>query len=242
MLPYVPVPATGSGVDVPPSRTALVTGANRGLGLAVAAQLHARGHRVLLAARDERAAAEAADRLGGQAVPLALDVTDQESVDRAVKYTGAVDVLINNAGVQLDWGESPSAVDLDRVRHTLEVNLLGAWRMAQAFLPGMVDRGWGRVVNVSSGAASFAYGPAAQCPAYSASKTALNALTVMLAKETEGTGVLVNSINPGMVRTRMRPDAEQSPQEAARHIADAATLPDDGPSGVFLRRDTTIPW
>ncbi|MEU6223668.1 SDR family NAD(P)-dependent oxidoreductase [Streptomyces sp. NPDC047042] len=227
---------------MPPTRTALVTGANRGLGLAVAAELHARGHRVVLAARDERTAVEAAGRLGAEVVPLALDVTDQASVDRAVKHAGPVDVLVNNAGVQLDWGVAPSAVELDQVRYTLEVNLLGAWRMAQAFLPGMVERGWGRVVNVSSGAASFAYGPAAQCPAYSASKTALNALTVMLAKETEGSGVLVNSINPGMVRTRMRPDAEQTPQEAARHIADAALLPQDGPSGVFLRKDGTIPW
>ncbi|QNP69709.1 SDR family oxidoreductase [Streptomyces roseirectus] len=227
---------------MPPFRTALVTGANRGLGLAVAADLYARGHRVLLAARDAGAAAEAAGKLGERAVPLTLDVTDQASVDRALADAGAVDVLVNNAGVQLDWGEAPSTIALDRVRETLDVNLLGAWRMAQALLPGMVARGWGRVVNVSSGAASFAYGPAAQCPAYSASKTALNALTVMLAKETEGTGVLVNSVNPGLVRTRMRPDAPQTPEDAARRIADAATLPGDGPSGAFLRGDGTMPW
>ncbi|HEY8984379.1 MAG TPA: SDR family oxidoreductase [Streptomyces sp.] len=227
---------------MPPSLTALVTGANRGLGLAVAAELHTRGHRVLLAARDEEAAAKAAATLGALAVPLALDVTDQESVDGAVARAGSVDILVNNAGVQLDWGEAPSTIGLDLVRRTLDVNLLGAWRMAQALLPGMVGRGWGRVVNVSSGAASFAYGPAAQCPAYSASKTALNALTVMLAKETEGTGVLVNSVNPGLVRTRMRPDAPQSPEDAARRIADAATLPGDGPSGAFLRGEGTMPW
>ncbi|MET8974858.1 SDR family oxidoreductase [Streptomyces sp. NPDC004539] len=227
---------------MPVFRTALVTGANRGLGLAVAAELYSRGHRVLLAARDGDAAAKAAGTLGERAVPLVLDVTDQSSVDRALAEAGAVDVLVNNAGVQLDWGDAPSTIGLDRVRQTLDVNLLGAWRMAQALLPGMVGRGWGRVVNVSSGAASFAYGPAAQCPAYSASKTALNALTVMLAKETEGTGVLVNSVNPGLVRTRMRPDAEQSPQDAARRIADAAALPDDGPSGAFLRGDGTMPW
>ena len=227
---------------MPPSLTALVTGANRGLGLAVAAELYARGHRVLLTARDGQAAAKAAGTLGARAVPLALDVTDQASVDRAVAHAGSVDILVNNAGVQLDWGEAPSTIGLDRVRQTLDVNLLGAWRMAQALLPGMVGRGWGRVVNVSSGAASFAFGPAAQCPAYSASKTALNALTVMLAKETEGTGVLVNSVNPGLVRTRMRPDAPQSPEDAARRIADAATLPGDGPSGAFLRGEGTMPW
>ncbi|MEX3106371.1 short-chain dehydrogenase [Streptomyces sp. V2] len=225
-----------------PSFTALVTGANRGLGLAVAAELYSRGHRVLLAARDKDAATEAAEKLGPYAVPLVLDVTDQASVDRAAGHAGAVDILVNNAGVQLDWGETPSAIGLDAVRHTLDVNLLGAWRMAQALVPGMVGRGWGRVVNVSSGAASFAYGPAAQCPAYSASKAALNALTVMLAKETEGTGVLVNSVNPGLVRTRMRPEAERTAEEAAVTVADAATLPEGGPSGVFLRAGGTMPW
>ncbi|WP_416967566.1 SDR family NAD(P)-dependent oxidoreductase [Streptomyces sp. 4F14] len=225
-----------------PSFTALVTGANRGLGLAVAAELYSRGHRVLVAARDKDAATGAAELLGPRAVPLVLDVTDQASVDRAVGHAGTVDMLVNNAGVQLDWGQSPSAVDLDVVRHTLDVNLLGAWRMARALVPGMVERGWGRVVNVSSGAASFAYGPAARCPAYSASKTALNALTVMLAKETEGTGVLVNSVNPGLVRTRMRPDAERTVEEAAVPVADAATLPEGGPSGVFLRSSGTMPW
>ena len=153
-----------------------------------------------------------------------------------------VDTVFALPGVQLDWGAAPSSVGLDAVRHTLDVNLLGAWRMAQALLPGMVGRGWGRVVNVSSGAASFAYGPAAQCPAYSASKAALNALTVMLAKETEGTGVLVNSVNPGLIRTRMRPDAERTAEEAAVHVADAATLPGDGPSGAFLRSGGTMPW
>ncbi|WP_030019003.1 SDR family NAD(P)-dependent oxidoreductase [Streptomyces monomycini] len=208
-----------------PARTALVTGANRGLGLAVATELARRGHRVLFAARDGAAA--------GRAAPDAV---------RAAAAGQPVDILVNNAGVLSDWGTAPSAADLDGVRHSLEVNLLGAWRVTQAFLPGMVERGWGRVVNISSGAASFAYGPSPQCPGYTASKVALNALTTMLAEEVKGTGVLVNAINPGLVRTRMQPQAEQAPEEAARHIADAATLADDGPSGVFLRRDTVIDW
>ncbi|MCW7945888.1 short-chain dehydrogenase [Streptomyces hygroscopicus] len=225
-----------------PQRTALVTGANRGLGLAVAADLAARGHRVLLGTRDPKAAEEAAAQLPGETTAIELDVTDPGSVRAAAASAGAVDILVNNAGVLLDWDAAPSRVDLELVGRSLEVNLLGAWRTAQAFLPGMVARGWGRVVNISSGAASFAYGPAPQCPGYTASKVALNALTTMLAQETKGTGVLVNSINPGLVRTRMQPQAEQTPEEAARHIADAATLPDDGPTGVFLRRDTVIDW
>ncbi len=94
------------------------------------------------------------------------------------------------------------------------------------------------MVNISSGTGSFSNGIAAMCPAYSVSKTSLNALTVMLAEETRETGVLVNAINPGLVRTRMRPTAEQSPQQAARDVLRAATLPDGGPSGVFFRRGT----
>ncbi|MGK5637071.1 SDR family NAD(P)-dependent oxidoreductase [Streptomyces sp. URMC 126] len=224
-----------------PARTALVTGANRGLGLAVATELAARGHRVLFAARDEAAAKRAAARAAGDTAALALDVTDPDAV-RAAAARRSVDILVNNAGVLLDWGSAPAVADLDLVRRSLDVNLLGAWRVTQAFLPGMVERGWGRVVNVSSGAASFAYGPAPECPGYTASKVALNALTTMLAREVEGTGVLVNAVNPGLVRTRMQPQAEQTPEEAARHVADAATLPDGGPCGVFLRRDAVIDW
>ncbi|MEV6399176.1 SDR family NAD(P)-dependent oxidoreductase [Streptomyces sp. NPDC051907] len=225
-----------------PPRTALVTGANRGIGLAVATLLHAHGHRVVLAARDEDGAHKAAAALGEDAVGVALDVADPDSVERGLREAGEVDVLVNNAGVQLDWGASPTGVDLELVRRTLEVNLLGSWRVSQAVVPAMVRRGWGRVVNVSSGTGSFAFGIAEMCPAYSVSKVSLNALTVMLAKETAGTGVLVNAINPGMVRTRMRPDAEQSAESAAEHIVRAATLPDDGPSGVFLRRDAVVDW
>lgn len=223
-------------------RTALVTGANRGLGLAVAALLHARGHRVVLAARDVAAAREAAAGLGERASAVELDVTLPDAARRVAKETGPVDILVNNAGVQLDWGSSPTEVPMPLVRDTLAVNTLGAWGVAQAFVPAMRERGWGRVVNVSSGTGSFAIGIAGQCPAYSVSKVALNALTVLLAKESEGTGVLVNAVNPGLVRTRMRPDAEQSPQTAAEDIVRAATLPDDGPTGVFFRRDRIIPW
>ncbi|WP_267242506.1 SDR family NAD(P)-dependent oxidoreductase [Streptomyces sp. PR69] len=226
----------------PSTPTALITGANRGIGLAVAAQLHAAGCRVVVAARDRETAEKAAAGIGEGARGVALDVTDPGAAQRAVQQAGEVDILVNNAGIQLDWGERPSDVDLELVRRTLEVNLYGSWRMAQSAVPQMVRRGWGRVVNVSSGTGSFAFGIAEMCPAYSVSKVSLNALTVMLAKETAGTGVLVNAINPGLVRTRMRPDAEQTPEAAAEHIVRAATLPDDGPSGVFFRRDAVMDW
>lgn len=223
-------------------RTALVTGASRGLGRAVATALHGLGHQVLLAVRDERDGRRIAAELGGDASVLALDVGDPESVARAAKAAGPVDILVNNAGVQLDWGSKPSAVAFDALEATFAVNLFGAWRVCQALLPGMVERGWGRVVMVSSGAGSFTNGIAAQCSAYSVSKAALNALASALATEVAGTGVLVNAVNPGLVRTRMRPDAEQSPEAAAEAVVHAATLPDDGPNGAFLRRGAVIGW
>lgn len=227
---------------VPRSRTALVTGGNRGLGLAVGALLHTRGFRVVLGGRDEEAVTASARSLGEGAEAVVLDVLEDSSVKRAAERVGHVDVLVNNAGAFLDRGDPPSAVPLSLVEATLAVNVLGAWRVSQAFVPGMVARGWGRVVMVSSGTGSFTNGLFPQAPAYSASKAALNAVTVLLAKETDGTGVLVNAVNPGLVRTRMRPDAERSPREAAGDIVYAATLPDGAASGVFFRSGAVVGW
>ncbi len=223
-------------------RTALVTGANRGIGRAVAERLHALGHRVVIAARDERAAAAVAARLGARARAVALDVMVPEQVERALAAVGEVDILVNNAGVLLDRGAAPSEVPLDLVERTLAVNVLGSWRVSQRLLPGMRSRGWGRIVMVSSGTGAFSNGLFPGAPGYSLSKTALNALTVLLARDAEGTGVLVNAVNPGMVRTRMMPSATRSPEEAADDIVFAATLPDDGPNGCFLRGGRVVPW
>ncbi|HET8681345.1 MAG TPA: SDR family NAD(P)-dependent oxidoreductase [Micromonosporaceae bacterium] len=223
-------------------RVALVTGANRGIGLAVAAELRSRGLEVVVTARDPDAAAQAAAALGPGVRAHALDVTDPESVRLAHKQVGPVDVLVSNAGVLLDGGADPLSVSLDLVERTFAVNLLGSWRVAQAFVPDMVRRGWGRVVFVSSATGSFSIGLFNRTPGYSVSKTALNGLATMLAAQTKGTGVLVNAVNPGQTRTRMMPTAEQAPEQAARDIADAATLPDDGPTGAFLRGQRTLGW
>jgi NAD(P)-dependent dehydrogenase (short-subunit alcohol dehydrogenase family) len=230
------------GVAVPQRKTALITGANRGLGFAVAAELHRRGARVVLTARRERDAAEAARRIGAEVRALALDVTDAASVERARSGLDRVDILVGNAGVLLDRSSDPLSVPLEDVERTLAVNLLGAWRVAQAFVPGMVRRGWGRVVFVSSGTGTFTTGLFPATAAYSVSKTALNGLTTMLATHTRGTGVLVNAVNPGRTRTRMMPAATRTAAEAAHDVADAATLPDDGPSGVLLRGARVAGW
>ncbi|MEV4257720.1 SDR family oxidoreductase, partial [Spirillospora sp. NPDC049652] len=130
--------------------TALVTGANRGIGRAVAAELHRRGARVVVTARDAEAAARTAREIGPEVEARGLDVTDEESVGKAAAEA-AVDILVCNAGVLLDAGCDPLSAPLELVARTMEVNLLGTWRVAQAFVPAMVRRGWGRVVIVSSG-------------------------------------------------------------------------------------------
>ncbi len=225
-------------------RTALVTGATGGLGTAVATRLAELGHRIVLSARDTDAAAafakELAERTGAETGWVGLDITDPASVDAARDAAGPVDILINNAGVLVDDGHDVATVPLELAERTLTVNTLGTWRVAQAFLPGMLERRWGRIVNISSGTASFTHGLYGGAPAYSLSKIAINALTVLLAKSTEGSGVLVNAVNPGRVRTRMQPHAQRLPAEAAEGIVWAATLPDGGASGTFFRADRKV--
>jgi NAD(P)-dependent dehydrogenase (short-subunit alcohol dehydrogenase family) len=216
-------------------RTALITGANRGIGRAVAAELHRRNLQVVVTARNLGAARAAAAGIGPGVRSHALDITDPGSVECSSAEIGPVDVLVCNAGVLLDAGTDPLRVPLELVEQTLLVNLLGSWRVAQAFVPPMIRRGWGRVVIISSGTtAEFGGSLFAGAPGYSISKSALNGLTTMLAAQTAGSGVLVNAVNPGRVRTRMMPAQERLPEDAAPFIADAATLPAGGPTGQFL--------
>jgi NAD(P)-dependent dehydrogenase (short-subunit alcohol dehydrogenase family) len=234
-------------------RLALVTGANRGIGLEVCRQLLASGHRVVLTGRDAARVEAASTSLGGERVAgLVLDVTDERSVERAAAQVrerwGHVDVLINNAGVVLDtkgpWGPAAtvSAVPPHTIRATWETNVLGAYRMVQAFVPGMVAEGWGRVVNVSSGMGQLSE-MGSMVPGYRMSKAALNALTRTLSAELRGSGVLVNSVCPGWVRTNMGGHgATRSVEEGARGIHWAATLPDDGPQGGFFRDGVALDW
>jgi NAD(P)-dependent dehydrogenase (short-subunit alcohol dehydrogenase family) len=220
-------------------RSALVTGANRGIGAAVAERLAGEGLDVVVAARDEAAAREVADRIGGRAIRL--DVTDPASVHDAARHVGPIDVLVNNAAL-LDEGEDPLAQDDERVEAMVSTNLLGPWRTIRALVPGMVERGRGRVVNVSSGAGSFASGLWTAAPAYSVTKAGLNALTVVLAARLRGSGVLVNAADPGVVATRMAPYASRTPEQAAEALARLALIPDDGPTGGFWHEGRPEPW
>ncbi|KUN82872.1 SDR family NAD(P)-dependent oxidoreductase [Streptomyces griseoruber] len=229
-------------------RTALVTGGARGIGLEVCRQLADRGLRVLVAARKREAAEEACRTIGAAALPLAMDVTSAKSVGEAVgearALAGGIDVLVNNAGVSLDGQLRPPYVDEDLLRATLDTNLTGAWRVVEAVVPGMVESGYGRVVNVTSSYGSLSLMDSGRHPAYRISKTALNALTRMLAAELAGTGVLVNAADPGWTRSGMGgPSAPRGPEEGADTPVWLATLPEgDGTTGGLFAGRRPLPW
>jgi len=224
---------------------ALVTGGNRGIGLEACRQLARAGMNVVLAARDSQRGEEAAQKLRGEGLDVIserLDVADSQSVKdcarRLAEAGTEVNVLVNNAGVYPT--EGVFSVSEETFEMALEVNTLGPFRTCQAFVPKMVKRGYGRVVNVSSGGGSFGegLGPAA----YAVSKAALNALTVKVAQAVRG-NVKVNAMCPGWVRTEMGGSgAPRSPEEAIDTLVWLATLAEDGPNGGFFRDRKPIPW
>jgi NAD(P)-dependent dehydrogenase (short-subunit alcohol dehydrogenase family) len=225
---------------------ALVTGANRGIGLEVCRQLSARGYRVLVSARTLEKAQSGARQVSGNVHPLVIDVTQPESISvahaEALERFGRVDVLVNNAGVLLNENMSLLDVPLSDFRETLDTNVVGAIAVSQEFVPGMVARRFGRVVNVSSRAGQLAT-MGDYAAAYSISKAALNAFTRQLAAATNGTGVLVNAVCPGWVRTDMGgKNAPRSVTQGTDTIVWAATLPDNGPTGEFFSDRKRIDW
>ncbi|MFE6282275.1 SDR family oxidoreductase [Streptomyces sp. NPDC057877] len=226
---------------------AVVTGANRGIGLEVARQLARRDHHVVLGSRDlakGEAAAARIDPRGTRVTAVQLDVADDASVaamaDRVTRELGRADVLVNNAAIMYDtWAQARSA-DLDEVQRALDTNLFGAWRVTQALLPLLRSSPHPRVVNVSSEAGALHW-MSGGTPAYSVSKAALNALTRLLSGELRRHRVLVNSVCPGWTATDMGGGGRPVPEGAAG-VVWAATLPDDGPTGGFFRDGKPVAW
>ncbi|MFE9251207.1 SDR family NAD(P)-dependent oxidoreductase [Streptomyces sp. NPDC007088] len=226
------------------TRTALVTGANRGIGLETVRQLDRAGLNVVLAARDRARGQAAARTLGSAHIRIEeLDVTDAGSVAACARRLAddgvAVDVLVNNAGIYPT--DAFFSLGEDTLRHALDVNLLGAFRTCQAFCPGMAERGYGRVVHVSSGLGAL-NGNVPSPAAYGISKAALNALTLVVSAAVPSS-VKVNAVCPGWVRTDMGGRAAPtSVEQGADTVAWLARLPDSGPSGGFFRDRTRIDW
>jgi len=205
---------------------------------------------VVLTARDPGVAKERAAALAsaGEVLSFPLEVTEAASVGRLAEYVeaelGGADVLVNNAAVFLSEDHSHGALDLPLAvaRATFETNVFGPWALAQAFAPGMKRRGYGRIVNLSSGMGTTSEMTGGYA-AYRLSKAALNALTIVLASELSGGDVLVNAVCPGWVQTEMGGrGAPRTPAEGADTATYLATLPTGGPTGKLFRDREVVPW
>lgn len=244
---------------------ALVTGANQGIGLQIAKELTAKGFTVLIGSRDIGRGEAAAKEAGPDAVALQLDVTDPASVAAAagrvrLEY-GRLDVLIQNAGIATTGtpaqthqeyvaANRPSLVPIDELRAVWDTNVFGVLAVFQAMLPILRDTPNSRIVNVSSGAGSLTLASDPNSPlrpvftaSYSASKTALNALTVAMAIELEAEGIKVNAVSPGYTKTSMSPEGTDTVEQGAAEAVRVALSGSEGPTGKFTHATLgEIPW
>ncbi|NYH53365.1 NAD(P)-dependent dehydrogenase (short-subunit alcohol dehydrogenase family) [Nocardiopsis arvandica] len=235
------------------TKTALVTGANKGIGFAVAQGLGAVGFTVAVGARDDTRREEAVGRLraaGVDAFGVALDVTSDDSVAAAAatveRTAGRLDVLVNNAGVsgRTDGGaQDPTTLDIDVVRTVLDTNVFGVVRVTNAMLPLLYRADSPRVVNMSSSMGSLTLRTGPVMAAYAPSKSMLNSLTAQYARRLADTRVIVNAACPGYVATDFTGfDAPRTPEQGAAIAIRLATLPDDGPRGGFFDDAGVVPW
>ena len=235
------------------TRVALVTGANRGIGLEIARGLARKGYLTVIGARDLAKGKAAAEELKSEGLEMAvveLDVVEAQSVKRAVAECAGllerIDVLVNNAGIYLDKpsqiGKTGLDVPLDLVLRSFETNALGALRMMQEVVPLMRSAGYGRIVNISSIMGQLAE-MGASSVGYRSSKAALNAMTRVIASELAETNIKVNAMHPGWVNTDMGGAmAPRTTEEAATCALWLADLPNDGPTGGFFQDCKPIAW
>ncbi len=232
-------------------KVALITGANKGLGLEIARQLAQQGIAVVLGARHGKAEAPAADlrAQGFDAHAVELDVTSAANIAALPQLLqdtfGRLDILVNNAGVQLDQGFEVSP---DTLRQTYETNVIGPYAITQALLPLLRQSPAGRIVNQSSILGSLTtisqgQGGSWATPGYTSSKAALNMLTVVLAQHLAGTSIKVNAAHPGWVKTDLGGDnAPLDVREGAQTAVRLALLPADGPTGGYFHGAEHLPW
>ena len=235
---------------------ALISGANKGIGLEIARGLGAKKIKVLVGARDAARGQAAVDTLkaeGADARFVELNVTDAGTVQRAAQWIekefGRLDILINNAGIA-EWDAKPSTVDLAKVREVYETNFFGPAAVIQAMLPLLKKSKHGRIVNVSSSLGSLTLSSKLDSPfadflelGYCTSKSALNSLTVQFAKELKDTSIKVNAICPGYCATDL--NNHSGPRSAAQGAVAAieyATIGDDGPTGGYFNEEGRVPW
>ncbi len=236
---------------------ALVTGANKGLGLEISRRLGKLGMTILIAARDKKRGFEAAERLKAEGIdahPMILDVTHEPSISRTAKFIeqeyGRLDVLVNNAGIMPDMSLTASNTPPDILHSVFETNFFGAVTVTQSMLPLLRRSEAGRIVNMSSslGSLTLAADPAGGMSdfrflGYNASKAALNSFTIHLAWELRDTAIKVNSACPGWVKTDMGgASAPGTVEEGADTPVWLATLPPDGPTGGFFNSRKPVAW
>lgn len=230
-------------------RIALVTGGNRGIGLELCRQLGQQRARVILGSRDLAKGVAAAAELKANGLPVEarqLDVASVQSIRECMNWirrdVGRLDILINNAGIMVEDDDADPLEELEIVRDTMQTNVYGPLLLSRLAVPIMKTRRYGRIVNLSSGMGALSEMGAGYV-AYRMSKAGINVVTRVLAAETEGMGILVNSVDPGWVRTAMGgKGASRTVEKGAETPLWLATLPDDGPTGGFFRDRRVIAW
>jgi NAD(P)-dependent dehydrogenase (short-subunit alcohol dehydrogenase family) len=230
-------------------KVALVTGGNRGIGLEICRQLAKLGVRVVLGSRDAAKGVAAAAELIAAGVSVEareLDVASEESIHDCMNWIrrdlSRLDVLVNNAGIMVEEGDPDPEREIQIIRDTIQTNVYGPLLLSRLATPIMKSRRYGRIVNLSSSMGSLAEMGSGYI-AYRMSKAAINVVTRVVAAETQGMGILVNSVDPGWVQTEMGGrGASRTVQKGAETPVWLATLPDDGPTGGFFRDRKTISW